>query len=313
MSFSSEVKNEISRTEPAKKCCQLAEIAGFIRVCGAIKLVGLGKMSITISTENSAVARHFKKMLKSYFGAGTELLINQTQVMKKGHVYELIINTDMNAEQILRETGILLVREGCNYISDGIFTDIIKTKCCKKAYLKGMFLGAGTITSPEKAYHIEIVCNSEQLANDLKKLIHSFGIVSKSFVRKNNQVVYVKESEAITDLLNIIGAHSQLLHFENTKIMKEMRNKANRILNCDSANMDKTIAAASDQIIAIKKIEAKQKLSSLPEKLYQVAVLRLENPEASLAELAELSNPPVGKSGINHRLKKIEEIASKMI
>lgn len=312
MSFSADVKNETARDEPAKKCCQLAELAGFIRVCGSIKLAGGGRMSVTITTENSAVARHFKKMMKSYFGAQSELVIGQTPVLKKGHVYELTVGAEMNAEQILRETGILLVREGSNYISDGIFMDLIKTKCCKKSYLKGMFLGAGSITSPEKEYHFEIVCNSEQLAQDTKKLIGSFGLTAKSFLRKNSHVVYLKESESITDLLNILGAHTQLLDFENTRILKEMRNKTNRIMNCDSANLDKTVNAALAQLAAIEKIKGKQKLTSLPDKLYQAAMLRLENPEASLSELAELSDPPIGKSGINHRLKKIEELAQRL-
>lgn len=312
MSFSANTKNELARIIPEKKCCQLAEIAGFIRMCGTIRLAGGGKLKLTLITENPAVARLFKKMIKDYFGAKADLLISQTAILKKGHLYELTIGSEMDAEQILRETGILLVKEGCNIISDGIFPDVIKRKCCKKAYVRGIFLGAGTLSNPEKGYHVEFVCNTEVLANDVRKLVNSFGLRSKIVQRKKSYVVYIKEAEQIIDLLNILGAHGQLLSFENTRIVKEMRNKTNRIINCESANVDKTINAAAKQLENINKIEEKRGLKSLPDKLYQVAILRLENPEASLIELAEMMDPPIGKSGINHRFKKIEELAGKL-
>lgn len=312
MSFSATTKNELSRTEPERKCCKLAEIAGFIRMCGTIKLSGGGKVNVMLVTENPAVARHFKRLIKDYFDTNAALVIAKTAILKKGHYYELMINAEKNAEQILRETGILMVREGCNYISDGIYSDLIKTKCCRRAYLKGVFLGAGTISDPEKAYHLEIVCNSEVLSGDVKKLINSFGLHSKSVLRKSSHVVYLKEAEQIIDFLNILGAHGQLLDFENVRIVKEMRNKTNRINNCDSANLDKTINASAKQLENIRLIDEFRGLNSLPDKLLEVAELRLENPEASLIELAEMMDPPIGKSGINHRFKKLEEIAEKI-
>lgn len=312
MSFSATTKNELSRIEPEKKCCKLAEIAGFIRMCGTIKLSGGGKVNVVLLTENPAVARHFKRLIRDYFGTNASLVIAKTTILKKGHYYELVIGAEMNAEQILRETGILMVREGCNYISDGIYSDLVKTKCCRRAYLRGVFLGAGTISDPEKAYHLEIVCNSELLSNDVKKLINSFGLHSKSVIRKNSHVVYLKEAEQIIDFLNILGAHSQLLDFENVRIVKEMRNKTNRINNCDSANLDKTINASVRQLESIRLIDQTRGLASLPEKLQEAARLRLENPESSLIELSEMMDPPIGKSGINHRFKKIEEIAEKI-
>lgn len=312
MSFSAATKNELSRIEPERKCCKLAEIAGFIRLCGTIKLSGSGKLNVMLITENPAVARHFKKLIKDYFGSNATLVIGKTNILKKNHYYELMIHAEMNAEQILRETGILMVREGCNYISDGIYSDLIKSKCCRRAYLRGVFLGAGTISDPEKAYHLEIVCNSEMLSNDVKKLINSFGLHAKSVIRKNSHVVYLKEAEQIIDFLNVLGAHGQLLDFENVRIVKEMRNKTNRINNCDSANLDKTINASIRQVENIKLIEQTRGLSSLPDKLQEAARLRLESPESSLHELCELMDPPIGKSGINHRFKKIEDIAERI-
>lgn len=312
MSFSTDTKNELTHVEPDKKCCMLAEIAGFLRMCGSIQLAGGGRMDIKLSTENPAIARLFIKLIKSYFGAKVDLSIGEAHVLKRGHSYELTITSDMNAEQILRETGILRVKEGSNYISDGIYADLIRKRCCRKACLRGIFLASGTITDPGKGYHVELVCASEYMAGDVKKLVNSFGLRSKISRRKSQYIVYIKESEQIIDFLNILGAHGQLLQYENVRIVREMRNKANRINNCESANVDKTVNTAGRQIDNIRLIEQTRGLSSLPEKLMGTARLRLENPEATLAELAEMTDPPMKKSGINHRLKKLDEIAGRI-
>lgn len=311
MSFSVETKNELARLEQEKECCMLAEIAGFIRMTGSIRLAGGGKFTIVMSTENPAVARHYKIMIKEYFDAEANLEVGQGTTLKKSKIYFLTIGPEERSEQILRETGILMVRGGMNFISDGIYDGLIRTKCCKKAYLRGVFLGAGTITDPEKSYHIEFVCMTQTLANDVKKLINSFvDLHAKQIERKKHYVVYVKESEQIVDILNILQAHGQLLKFEDTRIIKETRNRTNRILNCDSANLDKTLNAAEKQLAAIHKIEEKKGLDFLNPKLRAVAELRIENPEATLQELADMMDPPMKKSGINHRIKKIEEIAN---
>jgi len=313
MSFASDTKNELAHIEVEKKCCMLAELAGFIRVCGSIKLSGSGKITVVTSTENNATARRYKKLISEYFNIKADLETDQNRGLKKGRIYFLNIPPEEKSEQILRETGILLVREGLNYISEGIYEGLIKTKCCKKAYLRGVFLGAGTLSDPEKAYHIEFVCYTEALALDIKKLINSFvDLNAKMTKRKKNHIVYVKDSGQITDILNIMGAHSHLLVFENIKILKEMRNKANRALNCDNANLDKTINAAARQISCIRKIESKKGLLFLVDRLHETARIRLENPEASLAELATLMDPPVKKSSVYNWLKKIEEIAGRI-
>lgn len=312
MSFSGDVKNEMARANEEKKCCMLAEIAGFIRMCGSVQLSGGGKMNLRISTENPAIARLFIKRIKNYFSVGAVLSIEQSNVLKKSRIYELTIEAEDNAEQILRETGILRVKEGCNYFPDDISSDITKMRCCKKAYLRGAFMGAGTISNPDKSYHMEIVCSSEILASDVKKLINSFGLRSKVAKRRNSYVVYLKESEQISDFLALLGASNQVLEFENIRIIKELRNKTNRIVNCESANMDKAINSAARQIESIRLIESKRGLDSLPENLRSIAELRLENPESSLTELGALLQPPLQKSGANHRLRKIEEIAEKL-
>ena len=311
MSFTSDTKKELTQLEPDKKCCMLAEIAGFLRFAGSIRLTG-GKMSIKVMTENPAVARLFITMIKSYFGAKTALSIGEAAPLSKGRSYELIITSEMNAEQILREVGILGVREGSNYLTDGINQDLIKKRCCKKALLRGIFLAAGSISDPTKGYHLEIVCAGEYMAQDVKKLINSFGLRSKIVQRKNHYIVYIKECEQIIDFLNILGAHGQLFRFEDVRITRELRNKTNRISNCDSANFEKTVNAAQKQLADIRTIDKARGLQTLPPKLRETALIRLENPEMSLVELAEMFDPPLKKSGLNHRLAKLAEIAVKL-
>ncbi|MGL5694944.1 MAG: DNA-binding protein WhiA, partial [Peptostreptococcaceae bacterium] len=180
------------------------------------------------------------------------------------------------------------------------------------AFLRGAFLGGGSISDPEKNYHMEFVTNNEDFANSLKDLINSLGFNSKIVSRKNNYVVYLKESEQISDLLSIIGAHHALLSLQNTKILKEMRNNVNRIVNCETANLSKTVNAAVRQVENIRFIQQTIGINSLPENLQEIAVIREEYEDMTLKELGEMLNPPIGKSGVNHRLRKIEEIANKL-
>lgn len=318
MSFASETKNELARIEPEKKCCQLAEISGFLRVAGSLRLAGGGKFRIVITTENPAIARHYKKLIQEYFGIETRLEIGESAAVGKSrssrhYAYSITIDPENLSEQILRETGILLIKEGNNYISDGIYSGIVKTKCCRKAYLRGLFMGNGTMSDPEKSYHLEFVCHSETLANDLKKMINSFvDLSAKVAKRGNSYIVYMKKADYIRDTLAIMGASSQVFSMEETRIKKSMISDAKRIANCDTANLDRSVDAAMRQLDAIRKIEETRGLAWLPEKLQEVARLRVENPYLSISALGELCDPPLKKSGINNRLKKIEELAVKL-
>ena len=318
MSFASETKNELARIEPEKKCCMLAEISGFLRVSGSIGLVGFGKFKIIVTTDNPAVARHYKKLIQDYFGIETKLEIGEGKAVgrnrsSKKFSYSITIDPENLSEQILRETGILLIREGNNYISDGIYSGIVRTKCCKKAYLRGVFMGAGTMSDPEKSYDLEFVLDSATMAADLKKLINSFVDLScKVAERRGKNVVYMKKADYISDVLAIMGATSQVFSMEETRIKKEMVGSARRMSNCDSANMDRSIEASMKHIEAIKKIQNTKGLASLPDNLREAAELRIEHPDISIAALGELCDPPLKKSGINKRLMKIEEIASKL-
>lgn len=313
MSFAAEVKNELARIDTEKKCCQLAEIAGFLRVAGSIGLAGGGKFKIIVTSENPAIIRHYKKLLSDYFDIETNLEVGEANSIGKKRTYNITIDAENRSEQILRETGILLVREGNNYISDGIYEGIVKSKCCKRAYLRGVFMGAGTMSDPEKSYHLEFVCRTETFAKDLRKLINSFvDLQAKEFKRGKSYVVYMKKSDYIGDTLGIMGADTHSLIIETTLVEKSMRNAVNRIANCDNANVDRIVEAAMKQVSAIEKIEKTKGLDWLPEKLREVARLRKENPDISIAALGELCDPPLKKSSINGRLKKIVEIATQL-
>ncbi|MCI2063089.1 MAG: DNA-binding protein WhiA [Eubacteriaceae bacterium] len=310
MSFASETKNELARVMPDKKECMLAEIAGFIRVCGSIGLVGGGRFKIVLNTENNAVARHYKKLIKEYFSVDAQIDVGQGQTLKKGKYYIITIGPENLSDQILRETGILMVREGMNFISDGIYEGLIRKKSERKAYLRGLFLGAGTMTNPDNQYLFEIVCNSDKLASDVRKLINSFtDIHAKKVQRKKEYVTYVKNSGQILDILAIMGAHSQYFAYEDVIMRKELRNEANRRSNCDQANIDKALAASEKQTAAIRQLRDDGRFDTMPAKLREIAELRLDNPDATLVELGEMLDPPLKKAGVNSRLKRIMELA----
>jgi len=310
MTFSKDTKDELAHVKPEKHCCMLAEISGFIRVCGIIKLVGGGKFKVVLSTEHNAVARHFKTLLKEYFNVDPILEIGRSHSVNKGKVFLMTLGPEDLSEQILRETGILMLRGGMNYISDGIYENLIKTKCCRKSYLRGLFLGTGTMSNPEKGYQFEIVCDTEMLATDVKRLLNGFiDIHSKIAARKGQYVVYVKAAGQILDLLAIMGAHSHYFAFEDIRMKKDLMNRANRIQNCDNANIDKTVMASEKQIVDIRTATQDGGLSSLPPKLREIAILRLDNPEASMSELGAMLDPPLKKAGVNNRFARIGEIA----
>ncbi len=312
ISFSGQTKSELSRINEEDRLAMRSEIAGFIRSTGVLSLVGLGKLNVKVSTDNNAVARHFKMLINEYFGAETSITVTTASSIKTNKIFEVNITEPDSCEMILRECGILLVREGCNYISDGIYSELVSRKIDKKAYIRGLFLGAGSISNPEKSYHLEFVFNTDNLAQDTKKLLNSFSLKAKVVQRKKSYIVYIKDSEKIADLLKIMGANEQVFKFEDTRVYKDVRNRVNRINNCDAANMDKSINAAMRQLEAIKIIENKYGLQVLPEKLRKVAEARLENPEISIKELGDMMTPPMSKSGVNHRLNKILEKAEKM-
>ena len=312
MSFSSKTKNELARMVPEKECCQYAELAALIRMSGTLQLAGLEKFNLIITTENASVARKIFKLFKLLFKINVEVMIRKNLKLKKNNHYLMVITHTMNTWEILKKLGILKEYNDTFDITYEIPKELIKKRCCKRAYLRGAFLGGGSVSDPEKTYHLEFVTNSLEHSQDLKQLVNSFKLSSKIVERKGNFVVYLKEGDQIVDLLNIIEAHQALLDLENIRVYKQMRNDINRIVNCETANLSKTVNASMKQIENIEYIRDTIGLNHLPDNLREIAEIRLMYQDASLKELGQMLNPPIGKSGVNHRLRKIEEVANKI-
>lgn len=311
MSFSLKVKNEVCRNSELSKDEIAAQLSAIMKSSGTLGFGFNRTITFKVVTENPAIARWIFKNLKDFFNIHTKLLVKKSNSLKKNNIYMVLIPEEVNVKGLLQELGII-EKDGLFNIHYGVPDEVIKNEDCKRAYIKGAFLGGGSISNPEKTYHLEFVTHDQDYANELSDLINSYRLNSKVIQRKNSFVIYLKEGEQIVDLLNIIGAHNALLELENIRIMKEMRNNVNRIVNCETANLSKTVNAAVRQVESIKLIQSEIGLDRLPKNLKEVAKLRLAFPDESLKELGAMLNPPVGKSGVNHRLRRIEKIADEL-
>ena len=309
MSFSKEVKEELSRHIANARHCNIAEIAAIISICGRIVISERDTYSVKIQTENIDVARKYFTLLKKTFNILAEITIKQNVYLSKSKTYTITVNKHDDAMRILQASK--LVNQYGEIEEDTSARNVvIMNSCCKRTFIRGAFLAAGSISSPEKFYHFEIVCNTYEKASQLASIINYFEIEAKIVERKKHFVVYIKEGSSIVDILNVMEAHVALMNLENVRIMKDMRNNVNRKVNCETANINKTVAAAVKQLEDIKYIRDTIGFTKLTPQLREMAELRLDNPEASLKELGELISPPVGKSGVNHRLRKLSEFAN---
>mgnify|MGYP003816592733 CR=1 FL=1 len=288
--------------------CDKAELAALIRMNGAVQLSQKG-IVLDISTENAAIARRIFTLLKRTFpGVHPELLVRKKMRLKKNNVY--IVRLPSGVRDVLSDLHI--VSEGFQF-TPGIDRTLIRKNCCKRDYLRGAFLAGGSVNNPEgSSYHLEIASMYEEHCKALSQLANKFRLNARVIERKKGFVLYMKEGEKIIEFLNLIGAHHALLKFEDIRIMKDMRNSVNRIVNCETANLNKTIGAAMRQIDNIRFLERKIGLENLPEKLREVARIRLQHPDMNLKEVGELLGGTVSKSGVNHRLRKIDELAEKL-
>ncbi|MDD2400912.1 MAG: DNA-binding protein WhiA [Clostridia bacterium] len=308
MSFSTKTKDELAHLFTEKNCCEVAELAALIRMNGTITIGSQQHVSLIATTGSSPVARKIFRLFKKTYNLEPEIRIQRRNRFKKSNCYSVYLNDTIEVRSIIKELGVL--NEDGNLVQ-GISQKLIKSKCCRRSYLRGAFLGAGSVSDPGGNYHLELVANNEIYAYDLAALMNTFlEIQAKVGIRKNLYIVYLKESEQIVSFLSVVGAHTALLDFENVRIVKGMRNKVNRLVNCDTANLKKSVDASLKQIEHIKLIDSVIGLDKLALRLREVARLRLENPDISLKELGEMMKPVVGKSGINHRFRKIELIAN---
>ena len=288
MSFSTEVKGELERLIPGSRHCRLAELAAIIHFGCRITEGEDGEKRACLHTENEAAQRKYFTLLQKTF----------------------IINT--GTEKVLQAIKVFDGDKQVRLLQEGVCSLLVKNSCCKRAFLRGAFLCAGSMSDPLKGYHLEFVCEFDTQARQLREILHSFEIEAKIVRRKKYYVVYLKEGAGIVDLLNVMGAHRSLMNLENLRIEKEMRNSINRQVNCETANITKTVNAASKQIEDILFLQRHVGLSGLPDNLRDMAEVRLSHPDSSLQELGGYLNPPVGKSGVNHRLRKLSEMADRI-
>ena len=308
MSFSGNVKEELSHQIAQARHCQIAELATLISMCGAVVITPGEKYRIKIHTEKIAVARKCFTLVTKTFNIRTDISVRRN-LEKGSETYMLVIREHEDALRILQATKLIGEREDAYSALHIVDPILVQQPCCKRAFLRGAFLAAGSMSDPNKAYHFEIVCTTVNMAEQLRRMMCSFSMDAKIVARKKMYVVYLKEGAQLVDMLNIMEAHVSLMELENVRILKEMRNAVNRKVNCETANINKTVSAAVKQVEDIRYIQQTIGLDKLSDGLKEMAILRLEHPDATLKELGEISDPPVGKSGVNHRLRKIGEIA----
>ena len=306
MSYASEVKKELTQLEVHREHAK-AELAALIRMNGTVGLVDK-KFILNIQTENAAIARRIYVLLKDHFDVESELLVRRKMKLKKNNVY--IVRLKHGTKEVLSDLSIMEGMSFHSHVSDEVMMNTQKVK----SYLRGAFLAGGSVNNPETSrYHLEIHSSYEEHNDDICQMMNQFDMNARTLERRNGYITYLKEAEKIADFLALIGATSGMLKFEDVRIIRDMRNSVNRLVNCENANLNKTIDAASKQIESIKFIDDMIGLDKIPTKLREIALVRLEYPEVTLKELGEMiPSGTISKSGINHRLRKLNEMAEKL-
>lgn len=308
MSFSSDVKEELARQFSKARHCQIAEIAAAIGFSGKLKVQDK-EVCLQLETENVALARKYFTLLKKTFNINTDISIREHKNLGKSKIYGISIQREGDVRKVLQAIRMIDAQDQFIGNIDLVNPILVQNACCRRSFIRGAFLASGSMSDPEKSYHFEIVCSSQHKADQMREIMNSFDVDAKIVQRKKNFIVYLKEGAQIVDMLNIMEAHVALMNLENVRILKDMRNSVNRQVNCETANINKTVNAAVKQIEDIHLIQEKLGLDGLTPALREIALLRLEYPEAALKELGTYLEPPMGKSGVNHRLRKLSEIA----
>jgi DNA-binding protein WhiA len=303
MSFAARTKKELTQLR-AKPCCQTAELTALVEHCGILLPADGGRPVLDLTTENAAIARRIYMLVRERTQAPLEVVVQRKMRLKKNNIYTVRLRKD--CQGFLEALGLLERGAFVHRIPQAV----LRRTCCRKAYLRGAFLAGGSVNDPDgTSYHLEILSKTRDHGEDLLRLLAEFELHGRLIVRKKGFVAYIKEGEKIVEFLGLVGAHQALLHFEDVRIVKGMRNQVNRLVNCETANLNKTISAAVRQLENIRLIEREIGLDRLPEKLRAVAEKRLEFPEITLQELCDALPGKVSKSGLNHRLVKLDELA----
>ena len=297
MSFSANVKSELCRPEVEKGCCALAEAMGALLYANTFSAD-----AIRIVTESRDLGLRLPRLFRKGLGVSFDLLPEEGGSGKLTYT----ITDREKIRQVFSACGFSAETS----VSLHVNFALLEKDCCRRAFLRGAFLAGGSVTDPEKRYHLELSTTHWKVSRETGTLLLEMELPAKETERKGSSVLYYKQSEAIEDFLTVIGAPVSAMAVMEAKIEKDWRNEANRKTNCDSANVDKAVAASQEQLAAIRKLEERAVLETLPEKLRQTAALRREYPETTLSELAELHEPPISKSAVNHRMRKLLALAA---
>ncbi|MGX7199177.1 DNA-binding protein WhiA [Enterococcus nangangensis] len=306
MSFASEVKRELTTLEVHREHAK-AELAALIRMNGSLSILN-HKFILNVQTENAAIARRIFSLLKDHYDVKSELLVRRKMKLKKNNVY--IVRLKQDTQRVLLDLDIM---EGMMFHSH-VANEIMGNPQKMRSYLRGAFMAGGSVNNPETSrYHLEIYSIYEEHNDDICQMLNYFDLNARTFERRNGYIAYLKGAEKIADFLTLIGATNSMLKFEDVRIVRDMRNSVNRLVNCETANLNKTIDAAAKQVENIIYIDERVGLDHLPLKLKEIAELRVQYPEISLKELGEMvPSGPISKSGINHRIRKINEFADNL-
>jgi DNA-binding protein WhiA len=306
LSYASEVKKELTTLEVHFGNAK-AELMALIRMNGSLGLSN-HRFILNVQTENPATARRIYSLLKQFYDVESELLVRRKMKLKKNNLY--IVRLNKGSDYVLKDLDIL---DGFQ-LKETVPLDFLDDDAKVRSYLRGAFLATGSVNNPEtSSYHLEIYSLYEDHNQTICEMMNRYGLNARTAKRRSGYITYLKEAEKIADFLSLIGATSSMLKFEDVRIMRDMRNSVNRIVNCENANFNKVADAANRQIESIKYLDKKIGLNNLPVKLQEIAIARMAHPEVSLKELGELvPGGPISKSGVNHRLRKIMEQAEKM-
>ncbi len=305
MSFSNDVRDEAARIMPEKPCCKRAELAALIAMRGET-VTSDGVCNLQLESENAVAARKVYRLLKDACGLQATASVVERKRFKQKRFYLSQVNLEQNDLHKMQSLGLI---DSDGKVVKYIDARITARNCCKRSYLRGLFICKGFVNKPEANYHLEIVLNDTRMAREVKKLVGKFDVEMGIGERKNNLIVYIKDSERIGDFLRLIGTSKALLEFENVRIVKSMRNQVNRQVNCETANLGKTIDASVRQVELIKALIAKLGVNKIPSHLRELALLRIDHPDSTLKELGSLMEPPLTKSGVAYRMRKLELFA----
>lgn len=310
MSFANEVRSELAHIIPEKTCCQISELAAWLALRGDMVEKDNGRWALQVEADNAGAARKVYRLLKDCCELKPTVVVKERKRFRQTRFY--IVETVLNEREInyLQNLGLLNTSEDIKREVDWM---LVGKNCCKRAYLRGVFMCKGFINRPEGNYHLEIVLNDTRMAQDIKKMLARLDVEARIGERKNNLIVYIKDSEEIGDFLRVVEASNSLLNFENVRIIKSMRNQVNRQVNCETANLGKTIDASVRQVELIEGLIAKQGMAQIPPQLKELAMLRIDHPHSTLKELGLMMNPPLTKSGVAYRMRKLEEFAEETL